>query len=488
MKRISFTVLSIFFTLSISSQETVVSIDNPFDSNSQNDKESYAISNELNNELVILLKGKKNCKASLYNLNYQKQLEIVTDPLPKRYGQILGYNIREHSYSIFLSNNNFSKFGVLYFDFDNKTSLTKKLDFYINNNEEYIESINYQNKIYVITSTIGTSDLNFYNFDNNYKTNKTTVTFSDIESPDPYDPDYLITLNYLLAKEPRRNIDTHKKITKIELNNPNAIETTSKKNKLFVDKDRLIFSIDYFDDETILCFMDLKTYKASVKTFDKPFKTEEGYLKSNSYFFDNKLFQIASSFKKMKFTVTDLESEKIIKEYSILRNDSITFKNSPIIQEGGALISKNSIREMEKTTKYLRKISLGDLGISVFKTKQKYNVILGGTKEIPKHGPVPQLGGAFELYAGPFVASFNPTGFGYSRYAATKSTYIKCLFNTDFEHLKGDVPKNVFDLIDEYDETVKKPLAKNVFLHNNIIHYGFFDQKNKVYKLLLFDN
>ncbi len=491
MKLPFFSILFLFLAHPVFSQKTIITINSPFDSGTQNDKTSYAISNELNNDLVIFLKENKTCKAFLYNSDYQKKSEMITDPLPKKYNQILGYTIYGNSYSFFLSNTNFSRFGVLFFDFDEKTSSTKKIDFYVDEDEEYIDSFNYQDKMYLITSTVGTSDLNLYLFDHTYKTKKNTVSFSDIETPDPDDPDYLITLNYLLGEVPRNN-NTHKKIARIEENNPNAIETTSKINKLFIDDDRLILSIDYFDDETILCYLDLKTQKTTIKTVDKPFKKEDDYTKSNSYFFDDKLFQIASSFEKMKFTVTDLKSEKMITEYSVKKSDSITFKNSPIIQEGKSSNPRKnpSIKEMEKTSKYLKKITSGDLGISVYKTKEKYNVILGGTKEITNSGPPGlQSENSIELSTGgTIVSGFNSIGFSYSSYTFTTSTYIKCLFDSDFEHLQGEAPKNAFDLINEFEGTLKRPLASNVFWHYGRMHYGYFDRKKKAYYLHIFEN
>jgi hypothetical protein len=196
----------------------------------------------------------------------------------------------------------------------------------------------------------------------------------------------------------------------------------------------------------------------------------------------------------MKFTVSDLASEQLIKEYSITKEDSITFKNSPIIQEGGVnflgIPDKDRIREMEKTTKYLRKISNSDLGISAYKVNDQYNIILGGIKKTTQgSGYVSGFGAGIPIASyGAISISFNPTFYGYGGYTSTKSTYINCLFNEDFEHQQGEIPKNVYDKVEEFESTLKKPLAKNIFLHKGNIHFGFFDKKDRIYKLYRFED
>ncbi|AXT51690.1 hypothetical protein D1818_12885 [Aquimarina sp. BL5] len=463
----------------------------------QSNKESYALPNQLTGDLMLLLEEGRQFRAHLLDNGYTNTSKISTKTIPSKYRYILGYNIEGNTYSIFFSDSWSTKFGVQTFDFDTKTAKNTFLDFKIKG-EKYVESVVYNNKIHVITITKKSSDLNIYTFDKQFIPTKNTVSLKELEYPNPRSRNHTINAYYLLLSDTggisRSVID----IEKIEGSNPNVIETTSKENKLYQFNNQLVFSFDYNHKKTQLCFIDLETFETVVKSYDKPSNTEEGYRKSNSYIFDNKLFQIASSNQKMKFTVLDLKTEKMIKEYKVTKEDTIRFKNSPIIQEGGGILpgfSENRVREMEKTSKYLRKISSSDLGISVYKVDNAYNIVLGGTKEITTsngYTGINGFGGGFGMggtVGGSTVAwiGFNPTFYNYSSYTTTKSTYINCLFDNNFDHIQGDIKKNGYDRLFEFEDNLDiKTKAVNIFLHKDRLHYGFFDPNKRTYELYSF--
>ncbi|WP_103866527.1 hypothetical protein [Aquimarina sp. I32.4] len=444
---------------------------------------------------MLLLEENKKFYSYLLNSEYLQKSTITTKTLPSKYRSILGYSVNNNTYAIFFANSRNTKFGIQTFNFDTKSSTNVFLDFKIKG-EKYVESVNYKNKIHLITISKNSSELNIYTFDNKYQPQKKVISLKQVEYQNPSDQYHTINAHYLLTSDSDGFTIS---VEKIESRNPNVIETTSKLTKLYLLENQLIFSFDYDKKETKLCIIDLDTFLFTYKVFDKPSKTEKGFTGSNSYIYDNKIFQIASSSQKMKFTISDIISNNIIKEYAIKKEDSITFKNSPIIQEGGtsffSFSNNDRIREMEKTAKYLRKISNSNLGISTYKVNDQYNIILGGTKEIYSGGGnfAPGFGSGFGAIGtvgnlNAISINFNPTFYGYNGYRSNKSTYINCLFDHDFEHLQGDIPKNIYDKVNEFEDTLKKPSAINIFLHNYKIHYGFFDKTDKMYKLYRFED
>ncbi len=480
----------------VQAQEKVMELPDSFSYRFYTKKHSYSISNQNNGDVMLLLEEGKQFQAYLLNSNYEEKSKVATKTISSKYDQIIGYNITGNTYSVFFSNSRHTKFGVQVFDFENKTSKINIIDFKIKG-EIYLESINYNNKLLVLTITRNSSDLNIYTFDQNaFK--KKTLSLKELEYKNDKNQRYSINAFDLLISYSGGFSNSIVNLIKIESSNPNIIETTSEENKLYQYNDQLIFSFDKDDKKTRLCYIDLERFIPVIKTYDKPANTEEGYRKSNSYIFENKLFQIASSNQKMKFTVLDLQTEQIIKEYKITKNDSIPFKNSPIIQEGGGMFpefSGDRVREMEKTSKYLRKISSANLGISVYKINNTYNIILGGTKEITTGGGgfvgAPGFGGGADVGAtigstGAFVVGFNPTFYGYNGYTSTKSTYINCLFDDTFNHIPGDIPLNSFDYINDFEDKLDKPKAINIFRHQQKLHYGYFDIKDKKYNLYKF--
>ncbi len=482
-----------YISFSLNAQEKVLELEDGF-VKFQSKKESYALPNQLTGDLMLLLEEGRQFHAHLLDSNYTNTSKISAKTIPSKYRYILGYNIEGNTYSIFFSDSRNTKFGVQTFDFDTKTTKNTFLDFKIKG-EIYVESIVHNNKFHIITITKKSSDLNIYTFNKQFTPTKNIVSLKELEYPNPRSGNHIINAYYLLLSDAGGMSSSVIDVEKIEGSNPNVIETTSKENKLYQFNNQLVFSFDYDHQKTQLCFIDLETFDAVVKSYDKPSKTEEGYRKSNSYIFDNKLFQIASSNQKMKFTVLDLETEKILKEYKVMKEDTIRFKNSPIIQEGGGILSgfsENRVREMEKTSKYLRKISSSSLGISVYKVDDEYNVVLGGTKEISTGGGYTGFGNGFGgggTIGGNTAVwiSFNPTFYNYSSYTTTKSTYINCLFDSNFDHIEGDIKKNSYDTLFEFEDSLSiDPKAVNIFLHKDRLHYGFFDPKKRTYELYSF--
>ncbi len=481
-KRLLYILIGLYAVIS-TAQEQRIEIPYTF-SRAQDDKTSYAIPNQLNDELVLITEETAQINAHLIDTAYILKKAIQSRPMPRKYRNIIGYYATtDKLYTIFFSNKWNDKFAVQQFDFKNGKATNQTLDFSIKN-ERYIECINYRNKLHLITITKGSSELNIYRFDATLQPQVYHISLATME----YDRTRYTPMDAIFSK-------TYPEVTKIEAMNPNVIETTAAKNKLYQIGEELIFSFDYNLTETKLCYINLNTFTARFKNYNKPAKNETGYKTSNSYLFDNKLFQITSSKKKMKFTVTDLSTDNIIKEYALQKEDTITFKNSPIIQEGVPPLfdyTGENIRTMEKTAKYLRKISAGRLGISVYKINDLYNIVLGGIVYRSSGGaPMMFTTGGFSVATGAGVISvaptFNTTFYGYSGYHATKSTYINCLFDANFEHVAGDIPENQFDQIHRFEEEIDTFTAETIFLHRGKFHFGYLDLKDRMYRLHSFE-
>jgi len=82
---------------------------------------------------------------------------------------------------------------------------------------------------------------------------------------------------------------------------------------------------------------------------------------------------------------------------------------------------------------------------------------------------------------------FNPTYFAYNSYTSSKSTHIKGLFDTNFNHIKGELKQNVFDKIN--DSKIEKSTAqkgKTVFKYKDFYIVGDYLVWDKKYILRKF--
>ncbi|WP_103069684.1 hypothetical protein [Aquimarina sediminis] len=497
MKKIIVLLLLSFSITSIFSQEKVFEIDNAFLKPNSNRNETFALPDQKNEDLMLILAERKSVQGILMDSLYQEKARIKGEPLPAKYRHLLGYQIKENTYSILFTNYNESKFGVLQFNIKNKKVSEKKLDFKLKK-ELLIDGIVYNNEIYLFSITKRSSLLNIYKFDTSFNPQRHTLSLKEVEFPRIPGSSIISTVYSLLTRNNNSYSDYIQGVTKIESKNPNVIETTSEKIKIYQIDNKVIFSFDNNPSKTDLVYINLDTFKMLYKFYNKVSTERKVYKKNNSYLFDSKLFQIASSSKIMNFKIIDLETDTTIRDYTIEKEDSILFKNSSIIQEkigiGSFGVKIDNTRELKKTSQFLKKISFANLGISVYKTNDLYSVVLGGTKEYNPTtgmaiaagviGGVPLGAGVVAVNPTPTFTHFNPTYYNYYSYSATKSIYINCLFDQDFEHVEGEIPLNKFDIINDFEDSLENPRAVNIFTHNNKLHYNFLNAKEG--KLLLF--
>ncbi len=510
----------LFFVSPTSSQEKVYETKNVFLKPNSKKNESFALPDQKNGDLMLIMSGKNSVKGVLLDNSFNEKNNIDAEPLPSKYKNFIGYNVKDDIYSILFTNDKKSKYGALRFNNKKGTFLERKLDFKLKK-ELYVESIVYNNNTYLLTITKRTSDLNIYKFDSNFVPEKHTVSLKEVEFAKIPGSSIISTAFSLMTRNADSYGNTVQNLSKIESHNPNIIEKTAKKVKLYQRNNIIIFSFDDNPEKTDLFYIDLDTFTISRhKAYDKVSKERKKYKKHNSYLFDDKLFQIASSNEIMSFRILDLKTDRTLKEFIVKKMDSITFKNSAIIQEKkgkksfGIEIGKtkdslgikiDKIREYEKTSKFLKNISVANLGIAVYNVDGLYNVVLGGTKEyITDKGLIIAAvltGGALlasgdGLYtipnrADPTYTHFNSTLGNYYSYNAvqnaTKSTYINCLFDQNLKHVDGQVPLNTFDRIKDFEKTLDKPRAVNIFNYKNKIYYNYLDKDNGQFQLFKFE-
>ena len=466
-------------------QNEVLEIPIAYQSTFYDNKESLAISNEETGELVLFIEDNKNSKAYLLNKDLKVESGIVFPSLSNTFKNFIGYQINEDkSYSIFFSNNSYKKFGELNLDFSNNKSIISELPFKPKK-EVYVESISYKGQFYLMTATKNSNDVSFYKYNTGRFLKNKTVSFEFIQSK---------YFNGITKKAYHRlvskGLGSFGSLVKMDINTPNSIEITSNPNKLYTINNEFIFTFDDFVDKTKIIILNPESFDLKTLEFDKPTIHQSEFINHNSYLYDNKIFQIKSSSYSMKFVAKDFNTKKILKEITLNKEDSITFKNTPIIQEGPAFIAGKRTREMEKTSKFLRKVSSGDIGISAYKQNNNYKIVLGSKVEIKTGG-----GGFSGLPMGgfgPLSVSFNPTFFAYGGYSSSKSTHIDCLFDDNFEHVKGRISENVFDRIKTYEEFFendifsKKIKLKNLFRHNKKLYLGYLNSSDRNYHLIEF--
>ncbi|OMP32491.1 hypothetical protein [Mangrovimonas sp. DI 80] len=467
-KPLSFLIL--FISLNTFCQETVLTFENEKVSKRLT-KESYTFSNTENNDLTILLIEDKNAFAYLFDVDFNQKSALETEGLKSKYNEVVGYTVDDLNYNILYANDKKSKFAVLNMNFGvgSMDIIEFKIDY---KNDIYLGTINYHNKLYLLTAD-NDLQLRIWTYHNLSFTKVKTFTLDNAK-----DKSVLLAAKFRIGPF-LLEADKFSGVAKIDQRIPNAIEETSKLSKLYQNNNKVYLTLENQKDKTYFYDINLENYEIDLKTFDYPEGTVGPFKKFNSYIYEDKIYQIASSKNELKFSIKNLTGE-LIKSFYIDKDHPIHFKNSPIILDGTDIpfVSK---RELEETQKYLRKISSQNLGLTVLKNNGRYYATLGGFEVIQtSYGMTPMYTSAGT------IVSFNPTYTAYNNYNTTKSTYFHSIFDLEFNHLKGEVEENIFDKIDALKKDKKYSTADYVFFHDNTLYYGYFDLKEGNYNLVTF--
>jgi len=475
----------LFLSISSIAQNETITFENSLKTSGSFIKDAFQIVNQKNGNLSVFLIDAKKIYGYLFDDNFEISKKISSEDRSRKYKVLIGSSVSSNNdYRVYLTNNKHDKFASINFSFKNNTATLNEFEL-DSNQERFVQTVTHNNKFYLISVVKGTSLLGIYTFDENANYTKKGVDFSSDRLVDKKGKKTnlfnLITNSY--------GFNTSADVHKIDENNPNSIEVTSELTKLYVRENKVLLTFDQFKSFTQILSIDLNTLEKEIRQIKKPYiEIKLSQKKANSYINGDHIYMLASTNDKFTFTIHDFNSGKLIKQYSATVNDTISFKNTPIIQKGGMY---NNYREMEKTKKFLRKITAGDVGISVYKFKDNYHISLGGKQEIKSGGMMMPMGGFGMPIAsfGSATVFFNPTYFAYNSYTNTKSTHIKGLFDVNFDHIEGEMEENVFDKIKNYQtNSSASKKGEIVFKYKDYYILGNYLLETNQYRLRQFKN
>lgn len=481
--------VALFCVTSLIAQTPFFSIPNDLKTRNRDPLKSFAVVDEENNSFAIFLDDDKTLIGYLYSDNLELKGKFSSKGLPPIYTEIIGQTLKNAQIRLFLKNENNKNFGSVLFDFERKATITTEFGFSLSQ-EIYLQAYSYRDKFYILTVSKKSSVLNIYTFNHDGKFGKKSFDFSEETFRD--DKNEPTRLDKLLT-EYTRSLRSETTVVKMIETNPNPISISSKGCKIYDRGNKFVLSIDKGVLYTYLFEFTLPELTVSLKSIQKKQLPNDGSpVKNNSYLLGDTIFQIAANNNQLLFTIKNIETDEEIKQFHLSKEEEITFKNSPILQEGTALAAGER-RELDETSQFLRKISDEDIGIAVLPIKKGYKITIGGNKELNVN-----TGGAFAgpniIVGSPNVGSlgsgeynfFNPIFTAYNSYKYNKSTRIECFFDPNFEHVQGIIPQNVFDKIRIY--TLRNPngKAENVFKWKDSLIYGRYNSKEDTYDLFKF--
>ncbi|PKQ60531.1 hypothetical protein BZG02_18885 [Labilibaculum filiforme] len=490
MKKFTLLFLLLLFVNSSYSQDILLEQDIYLRSYLSDKRDVYPVVDDFSGKITLFLIDSDTINALTYNKTYKPLNTFKCQRPSGKFKILIGHTVDQNNYNLFFTNKRNKEFLVKSIDLINNTSKEYRIPFKLNT-EEYLQSICYKNKLYILSRTNYSSIYKLRVFEDNKLGICIEHDFTEILSPnsEPY------RIADDLYDSPDRSA-TMTSFKKIEYNNPNSLDITSEQYKVYCYDDQIVLSFDNEKDKTKLITINLNNYTYKIKNYnqDPLDHSNRTNALSNSYIHMDKLYQLIVNKKELCLTINSLKTDSLLKTYRVKGEDEISFKNSALIQEIDGKGFTDSERELGKTKQVLRKLLAGSLGISVYETGNKLEVLLGGIKASPSTGNMIAMGlvGAVAIplaSGGAYYAVPNYTMNSYSSYTNSRSVYFKCLFDKqNLEHIVGDPSQNPFDKIKEFLDTIKTPqTTQTIFKINNHFVLGYYLSDEKKYYLRKFE-
>ena len=393
-------------------------------------------------------------------LKYNKSLFLTnqfTDSIKlAKDRSLIGHSIGEDGNPIlYWATNNLRNIRFIKYYLETKT--TKALNFDLPPQNEYlITTFQKNNNFYILCKERDQQHLLLYEF-NNGKAEVKMFDLSGIQFQN--ERGQSLAFSTVIRYYP---------IEKMDSDNFNTLDKTTEKTKMYVLDDHILLTFDYSLKKTQILDLNLTTVDVTEKNFNQPV-TKKASKASNSFFYENRLFQIKAGNEELLFDIKDFNSGKTLKSVAVSKNDTISFKNSPLF----AQISEKKPQEIKNTAKFLKQLSALNIGISALKNKENTFLSLGGFAEYEVSN--------FSYGQTNFFGDFDNGFGGYSEYAS-KMVYFDTTINSDLEFVRQKQSEPLaIDNIFYYLSINKNISLQNILKLKDYYILGYYDTSLKQY-------
>ncbi|MCC9072540.1 hypothetical protein LNQ49_13195 [Flavobacterium sp. F-65] len=431
--------------------------------------------NDDKKEVTLFVSDKVKVKAIRLNEKMQLIDSISTErPNTKIFSNMIGYNMNNENTRLFWSSNDYKDIFTQLYDFKNQKVTTQQHTLVLKD-EKILQKFSGNEKFYILSVIKKSNNFKLHIFD---KEGNHKEQIIDLNGFHFYNKNYLKTNLYGVLEETQLPFEGPFSLQNINVKNPTSLTDAANKRKCYFDDKQIIMTFDFNVDYTQVISIDLNNYSATEKMVKKPTIPDNRlYLNSNSFYFKNKLYQIKSSSELFYFTIKDLD-DNLIKEYTANATDPIDFKNSEIYQEGGDFFGGK--RTLENSSQFIRKINNLNSAVSCYHIGQNTLITFGGVSAAQQGGGQAVMNQFGLIGALIGTVAFNPTMESFNSYSNRKVVKIESLFDSEGNHIKGDLQPLAFDKIRTFFDKNTDVSSQTLFKTDSY-YLGYYDNKTKEY-------
>jgi len=461
MKKLLFT-LFVLTTFSASFGQTLL---NSHAMKLRGSRNNHQILNAVNlqKEVFAFVTDKEKVTALKYNRALFFSDSISMNRPEKDFEFMAGYSFENNGNPrIYWASSDFKKIQSVMFDFESNTTKVDNFQFAFTD-ESILNTFSENNLFFILTLPKKEDQLKIYAFRKG-EIYERTIDFSANKFID--EKGKTITFQELIRKNGLELIDT-------KLLNP--LFQSVGKSKMYIEGAKMILTFDS-GIQTQILQVDLNSFSVTEQVIPQLILVKSG--KFNSYFHQNKLYQVKTNAEELALAATDLKSGELVKKYYAETKDTISFRNSPLFSQTG----NQKARVMKNTKKFLQRLANTDVGLSVYKTPNATMVTVGGVRSVSSTGGIMigiSAGVAMAATGGDFSSLFNEE--------SLQSTYFESLFDDKFEHQNKPQGSLATDFIAQFMAENDLNL-QTVFPYKDYFILSYYDSKKKEFVMRKFED
>ncbi|PXY40050.1 hypothetical protein DMB65_14775 [Flavobacterium cheongpyeongense] len=461
MKNTTFLIFLLLGGITVSAQELVNSV--PLEP--KKNRDVFQIIDDEKNTVTLFVSDTEKVKA--INLNEKMQIidSISANKPNTTTTNVIGYNSSNTGTRLYWSSNNDENIFVQLYDFNNHKTTTNEYNLILKN-EKVIQKFSENEKFYILAVLKNSNTFKLYVFD---KEGIYTEKIIPSEGFHFFTSDYKKSDLYEVFAENLLPFESPFSLENITIENHTSLTKAAKKRKCYLNNKQIVITVDTNIDFTQVILIDLNNFTATEKMVKKPYLVgNRTFLNSNSFYFDNKLYQIKTSSGSFYFTIKDLE-DNLIKEYFANTTIPIKFKNSEIYEGGGNFRSK---RTLPNSNLFILKANNMHLGLSCYQTVPNTLITFGGVSDLAQS-------------TDQIDAVLNPKTEVLYPYSDRKLIKIEGLFDGHGNHVKGKLQPLAFEKISTFLEK-NTDISSQTLFKTDAYYLGYYDNKTKEYVIRKF--
>jgi len=445
--------------------------------------------NEEKKEVTVFVSDK--IKVNAIHLNQKMEIgdSISTErPNTKVYKNMIGYNINNDNTRLFWSSDDYEDIFTQLYDFSSHKVLTQQYTLALKD-QKFLQKFSENDNFYILTVVKKTNVLKLHIFDKEGIYKEKTLTLDDFHF---YKQNFVKSNLYGVLEESFLPNEWSFSMHNMNVENPTSLNEATKKRKCYFNKKQIVITVDNNVNHTQVIILDLEKFTASekiIKTHPIITVTESGYsirINANSFFSDNKLYQIKSSANEFYFTIKDLD-DNLIKEFTATPDAPIDFKNTDMVQQGNDFMGGGQ-KVLENSSQFIRKITNLHSGIACYRVGENTRITFGGISDTPQQPAGQSVMNQFGLIGALLGAViFNPTMDSFNSYNSRKVVKVEGLFDKDGNHVKGELQPLAFDKIREFLDKNENTSSQIIFKIDSY-YLGYYDAKTKNYIIRKFND